>query len=286
MANRNGMAKTNHIIYTKFKRKAVGIKSLFWKVTSLRNQNKKLRKFKNIHLGKDILIMGAGPSLDTIPHEFLKNFIVIGTNKSYSYYKPDYWVVTDSQFSWMEDGRTFCHNNNIPAFINWIWSPKKPDILYPKEINLHHHKLSLEQGPSNINLKESLLKLYTKPSEIEKTGVSSTSSVVSECAIPLALYMGCRNIYLIGVDFYTPDINSSYSMKRSKADQKKIEKLTEIIQKEDNSKKDMWEYKRWTIELIGETDLKERVFNLSEKSSVKNITKINYQDVKIDIPSK
>lgn len=280
------MAKTNFIKNTKLKRKARSIKLLIWKAISLRKQNKKLRKFKNIHNGKDILIMGAGSSLDTIPHEFLQNFIVIGTNKSYIYYKPDYWVVTDAQFSWMEDGRTFCHKNNIPAFINWIWSPKKPDILYPKEISLHHHKISLEQGPTNIKLKESLLKLYTSPAEIEKTGISSTSSVVSECAIPLALYMGCRNIYLAGVDFYTPDINSSYSMKRSKADQKKIEKLTKKIQRENNSKKDMWEYKRWTIELIAETDLKDRVFNLSEKSSVKNIAKINYQDVKTDIPSK
>jgi len=249
---------------------------------SLRNQNKKLRKFKYIHRGKDFVIMGAGPSLDDIPHEFLKNFIVIGTNKSYSYYKPDYWTVIDAQYSWLEDGRVFCNKNNIPAFINWVWAPAIPKIIFPNEISMHHHRLSVEQSPKNTKLRKSLFELYNNPEKIEKMGISSTSNVISEGAIPLALYMGCRNIYLAGVDFYTPDSDTSFSMKRSEIDKKKIEELTKMIQKENNSKKDMWEYKRWTIELIGETHLKDRVFNLSEKSSVKKITKVNYREVEVD----
>ena len=41
----------------------------------------------------------------------------------------------------------------------------------------------------------------------------------------------------------------------------------------------MWDYKRWTIELIAESNIKNRVYNLSENSSVKNIPKVNYKDL-------
>ena len=50
---------------------------------TLFRQNAGLKNFRNIHEGMDCVIMGAGPSLNEIPHEFLKKCIVIGTNLSF-----------------------------------------------------------------------------------------------------------------------------------------------------------------------------------------------------------
>ncbi len=249
------------------------------KYLSLAEQNKKLKQFRNIHNGKDFIIMGAGPSLDKLPHDFLKKFVVIGTNKSFKYYPPDYWVVVDAQFSWMEEGRNFCFENNIPAFINWIWANPKPELYLTNEINMYSNRIPIDQSPNNKQLKDVLLTFYDNPRSIEKIGFTSVSNVVSEGAIPLALYMGCRNIYLIGVDFYTPPEDKVFSTQYSKEDQKIINKITKRFQQEDNSEKDMWDYKRWTIELIAESNIKNRVYNLSENSSVKNIPKVNYKEL-------
>ena len=82
-------------------------------IASLANQNLELRKFRNIHKGKDCIILGAGPSLNELPREFLKKFIVIGTNLSFKYYSPDYWVVIDAQYTWMNEGREMCKQKNI-----------------------------------------------------------------------------------------------------------------------------------------------------------------------------
>jgi hypothetical protein len=263
------------------KKVSKGVRAKLQKYYSLSNQNKQLKKFRNIHKGKDFVLLGAGPSLDEIPHDFLEKFIVIGTNNSISYYKPNYWVVIDSKFSWMENGRKICFEKNIPAFINWIWANKKPKTNYPNEIILHPNKISTDQSPNNKQLKHTLRNVFEETEYIEKKGFTSVHSVIVEAAIPLALYMGCRNIYLAGVDFYTPKSTDNFSMKRTANDQIIIDKLTKRFQKEDNSEKDMWEYKRWGIEMIADTKIKDRVFNLSEKSSIKRIQKINYNNVKI-----
>lgn len=249
------------------------------KYTSLAEQNRKLRKFKNIHAGESCVIMGAGPSLNDIPDDFLDNLTVIGTNLSFKYYKPDYWVVIDAQYSWRDEGRKLCAENNIPAFINWLWAPAIPEKIFPNEVSLHPYIISLEQSPKNVKLKENLLKTYSNPKTIEKKGVTSVNSVVPEGAIPLAIYMGFSKIYLAGVDFYTPKSGKSHFMEDTDFDQEKIDKLTKRLQKESNSDRDLFDFKRWPIELVGQSAIKDRVFNLSEKSTVRFIPKINYKDV-------
>ncbi len=246
---------------------------------SLSAQNRQLRKFRNKHLGEDCVIMGAGPSLNEIPHDFLKRFVVIGTNLSFKYYTPDYWVVIDAQYSWMEEGRKLCHEKNIPAFINWLWAPAFPDEIYDNEISLHPYRISTEQSPKNKQLKKNLLNTFNDPVVLEKKGVTSVNSVVPEGAIPIAAYMGFKRIFLSGVDFYTPKEGPLHFIEDTKEDEEKIDTLKKNIQKADNTQKDLFDYKRWPIELVGESNLKEKVFNLSEKSTVKNIPKIKFTDL-------
>ena len=246
---------------------------------SLKRQNLELRKFRNIHKGKDCIILGAGPSLNELPHEFLKKFIVIGTNLSFKYYLPDYWVVIDAQYTWMNEGRELCKQNNIPAFINWLWAPEFPKLIHPNEVSLHPYKISTDQSPKNKQLKTNLLNTFNNPLTIEKKGITSVNSVVPEGAIPLAAYMGFKRIFLSGVDFYTPKNGPLHFMDDTKEDEAKIEKLRKSIQKADNSEKDLFDYKRWPIELVGESKLKNKVFNLSEKSTVQKIKKVKYSDI-------
>ena len=246
---------------------------------SLKMQNQQLRKFRNIHQGKDCVIMGAGPSLNEIPHDFLKNFVVIGTNLSFKYYTPDYWVVIDAQYSWLEEGRDLCNEKNIPAFINWFWAPEFPDEIYPNEVSLHPYKISTDQSPANHQLRKNLLNTFNNPITLEKKGVTSLNSVVPEGAIPIAAYIGFKRIFLSGVDFYTPSDGPLHFIEDTKEDEEKIDKLRKNIQKADKSKKDLFDYKRWPIELVGESNLKDRVFNLSEKSTVQKIPKVKYSEI-------
>ena len=246
---------------------------------SLKNQNRQLRKFRNIHQGKDCVIMGAGPSLNEIPHDFLKNYIVIGTNLSFKYYQPDYWVVIDAQYSWMEEGRLLCRKNNIPAFINWLWAPAMPREIYPNEVSLHPYRISTDQSPKNKQLRNNLLNTFNNPVTLEKKGVTSVNSVVPEGAIPIAAYMGFDRIFLSGVDFYTPKNGPLHFIEDTHEDILRIDKLKKSIQRADNSQKDLFEYKRWPIELVGESMLNTKIFNLSEQSTVKNIPKVWYTDL-------
>jgi hypothetical protein len=257
------------------------IKRVTAKRNSLLKQNKALRKYRNLHKGQDCIILGAGPSLNEIPHDFLDKIIVIGTNLSFKYHKPDYWVVIDAQYSWMEEGRKMCHELNIPTFINWLWAPKAPTIEYENEIFLHANKISSDQSPNNKALLNNLKRTYNNPKYIEKKGFTSINSVVSEGAIPLALYMGFERIFLSGVDFYTPKNGTFHFIEDTNEDKEKINELTRKLRKTDNSKKDLFDFKRWPIELISETVNKHRIFNLSEKSTVKSIPKIHYTEIKI-----
>jgi len=246
---------------------------------SLKNQNLKLRKFRNRHEGEDCIILGAGPSLNDIPHEFLEKFVVFGANLSFKYYKPDYWVVNDAQFSWVEEGRKMCHENDITAFISWVWSPVQPKKSNSNEVFMHPYRMPIEQSSKNLQLKNHLINLFNNPQYIEKKGMSGVNNVLTEGAIPLALYMGFERIFLAGVDFYAPKTGGSHFMEDKTEDQEKIDQLTNDLQHIYNSKHDRFYHKRWGLEMISESKNSHKIFNLSEKSTIQKIPKVNYKDV-------
>ena len=254
------------------------IKHSITRFVSLNKQNRKLRKFRNYHKGEDCVILGSGPSLNDIPHEFLDKFVVFGANLSFKYHKPDYWVVNDAQFSWVKEGRKMCYKNNIPAFISWVWADK-PEISYTNEIVMYPYRLPTEQSQKNLKLKNHLMNLFNNPLCLEKKGMSGVNNVLTEGAIPLALYMGFERIFLAGVDFYVAENNTSHFMNDKLEDQKKINDLTDYLQQIYNSKHDRFYHKRWGIEIISESKNGHKIFNLSEKSTIQKIPKVNYKDI-------
>lgn len=246
---------------------------------SLHRQNIKLRKFRNIHKDKDCVILGAGPSLKEVPHEFLNKFVVIGTNLSIKYYQPDYWIVLDTQFSWLDEGRKLCFDNKIPVFLNWIWGKDKKDKKYSNEIFLHSHRISHDQSPNNKQLIKQLTNAYNHPKYIEKKGFTSINSVVSEGAIPMANYMGFKRIFLAGVDYYIPGSGKLHFIDDTEKDILALNKIRKNVETEDNTGRDLFTIKKWPYELIKDTKLNGKIFNLSMKSSIINIPKVKYQDV-------
>lgn len=223
-----------------------------------------IKRFKDIHKDQDCIIMGSGPSLKDIPHSFLSRFNVIGANASWRYYKPNYLTTIDVQFSWFRPTREFAKENNIPYFICWQWEPKEeedPDwkrykaIDYPNEVSV----------PFDDSITP--IQAYDNPGLIEARGFNSSITVVAEAALPLALYMGHKRIYLAGVDF--GEMNHFYE-----DDKGDVEKFKAWKERAGG----LWDVKIHAMEDVAKSSIKNRVFNLSPNSKIQGIQKIDWRD--------
>ena len=251
-----------------------------FKMAVFRNR---IRKFKNIHKGQDCIIMGAGPSLTSIPKDFLNHYVVIGTNTSYKYYIPKYLVTIDAQWSWFDESRKVANKNRIPYFICWVWALNNRYLKSQKfsnEISLPVYSLTNADFCENIDIiKNWLIKTVNEPIFVEKKGVISLTSVVADAAIPLAFYMGFERIYLAGVDFKVEDNKKRHFFNEAPGDAKRLRENDKMQLNFDHSYKDIWEMKKFCIEVMAETKKADRIFNLSSDSAVKRIPKIHYKDL-------
>jgi hypothetical protein len=103
---------------------------------------------------------------------------------------------------------------------------------------------------------------------------------VPEVAIPLARYMGFEKIYLAGVDF-TKDV----SMNNHHFDNRKeeYEKVSwgrwKLLDGNKYGNGNLWDIKRFSLEVVSDSLIKDNVFNLSSISTIQNIRKVRYSDV-------
>ena len=167
---------------------------VFWRL--------KLRKYKNIHNGETVVIVGSGPSVKSFDFSKVSNAKIIACNASCTLMVPDYICVIDPQFSWMENVFETNKKSKATLFLVNAWislKQRKYNYLNPN-ILIGPWKRRSHISWTNIDafIKE-LSVLYRNPGNIEE-GVTSVSNVVSELAIPLALYMGFKKVYFIGVD--------------------------------------------------------------------------------------
>lgn len=142
-----------------------------------------LKQYKNTHLGKRAFILANGPSLNTNDIEKTKNDISFAANKIWltfedTDFRPTYYCVTDylvmtqnySQIAKLEsDGKFF------PDYF-------LPPVL-PKLNNVHYFDC-LSEITSDIHLEKGIYPGHT----------------VIFTMIMLAIYMGIKEIYLIGLD--------------------------------------------------------------------------------------
>ena len=235
-----------------------------WRIIYNPKSCEKLLKYKNIHLGEDCIIMGSSPTLQEIPHSFLEKYKVIGVNATPFYYTPNYITSLDLRFSWFPKIRDIARENKIPYFIKWACPPHKAlfnesqKVYYENEIHLKNLNITAN-GP----VEKDILTKLNNPEVLEK-GTGSHKGVVQDLAIPLAFYMGFDKVYLAGIDF--PAVVNTDKPRFYEGNEFSI-------------KSDEYANRRWSIELIGQSNKKERVFSLSSKCSIKCLKYIDYKDI-------
>ena len=163
-------------------------------------KDKRIAAFKNAHKGKKCFIIGTGPSLRISDLESLSDgFLTIGLNSIYKLYdntsfRPDYYLaldpdVSDKTFN-QKDIDSFGKNN---LFFNSIVRKKRKS---KKIIWLHYN---YQNHWFNVfNPKYDHSKNLRYKDELSK-GIFDKYTV-TVAAIELAIYMGCEEIYLLGVD--------------------------------------------------------------------------------------
>ncbi|MDA9842434.1 hypothetical protein N9C57_02355 [Gammaproteobacteria bacterium] len=172
-------------------------------------KNNKFNLLKNIHDGKRVFILLNGKSLKNYDLNFLKDEIVICTNhfninENYNMIKPKYHCATDNNFF---DIKNFPHRKKqLEELIaenpntNYIFNQKYKNFFDEKSNVFCVYSKHL---PTRNNLSLDFSK-----------NVSSFSNI-SLFAISLALYLGSKEIYIMGMDF-EPGVFSHFYDEKNK----------------------------------------------------------------------
>ena len=128
-----------------------------------------IRDFRHIHNGKRLFILASGPSLSTHDLSLLKRKIVMGLNRSFLTYP-------ETSYHCVMDHRLF--------------------ELYDKELLATRYLFTLKDRPWGIPME--LLGTEGFSWDLEK-GVYS-GYTISFVALQLAVYMGFREIFYLGLD--------------------------------------------------------------------------------------
>ncbi len=175
--------------------KIVEIDSLLDKSISFFNEE--ILKFKNIHQGKRCFIVATGPSLTVEDLEVLSanQEICISMNRIYSIFdrtawRPNYYMIEDAKM--IEDlagdiASLSLDYKFVPAIPKYYWEQRNADTAIKYNIIVQDYKKSM---PSFSN-------------SIERC-VYNGRTVTYAC-LQLAVYMGFKEIYLLGVDFNYSD---------------------------------------------------------------------------------
>lgn len=157
-----------------------------------------LESLKDKHKGQRCFVIATGPSLRLEDVELLKDEITIGVNSIYRLYdktefRPTYYTVLDEdvQKKTEENIGKYTRLSKSGSFMNLLRRIKRQDIKYiPLCYQNHWFKLGDNRFDYSKNLKyntDLVWGFYDK-------------YTITNVAIDLAIYMGCREIYLIGVD--------------------------------------------------------------------------------------
>ena len=145
---------------------------------------------KNRHEGKRCFVIGSGPSLNKMNLGWLKDEITIGSNLVYlatrkAGFVSTYDVITDPTVMHKahEDYRQM--DTQIVAWVNCIARTKYHAANLAMTV-------PIAKSPDN---EDGYGEHLCRPSTTK-----SGRSVITALALPLALYMGCGPIYLIGCD--------------------------------------------------------------------------------------
>lgn len=193
-------SKAFHGVYVFFRRiqyslqvGAINIKRFFRKHGIGGKKYKKLLHYKNIHNGERCFIIATGPSLTMEDIESLKDEKTISMNSICRLYdetdwRPTYYAIQDSYvFNNMQD--TLRTHKEVPVFISDnIWRRFKREkewIEFPTNVMYH----------ARLTHKNYFAKFSDDAYDIVYDGYS-----IAYTCIELAVYMGFKEIYLLGTD--------------------------------------------------------------------------------------
>lgn len=165
----------------------------------LSNSCKELKTFKNKHNGERCFIIGNGPSLAAKDLNLLKNEVTFATNRIYNIFhetdwRPTYYVVQDFVLLneiYEEANKVEAKNKFYPINMKWLYDCNLENALY-FYLNTEIYNPNLPKFSTDIS--KQIYEGFT----------------VTYGAIQLAVYMGFKEIYLLGVDFnYSITINNN-----------------------------------------------------------------------------
>ncbi len=193
-------SKSAHGIYVLFRRiqysaleLVINTKRFFRKRGIGGKKYKKLLNYKNIHNGERCFIIATGPSLTMQDIESLKDEYTISMNSICKLYdetewRPTYYAIQDSfVFNNMQD--ILRAHKEVPVFISDYvlhrFKREKDWIEFPTDVKYHSVVLHKDY--------------FSKFSDDAYDIVYDGYSIAYSC-IELAVYMGFKEIYLLGAD--------------------------------------------------------------------------------------
>lgn len=148
-----------------------------------------IEKLKNKHKDKRFFLLGNGPSLNIDDLELLKNEITLAANKIYLVYKNTSWR---PKYYFVEDNLVYTQNyNEIRDLKDSIKLFPRYALNWEKPIKDSYY-FNLKQFPNRDDFPQ------FNPDPIN--GMFWGSTVVFTM-IQWAIYLGSKEIYLLGVDF-------------------------------------------------------------------------------------
>lgn len=147
-----------------------------------------LSSLKNIHLNHRCFIIGNGPSLTTNDLNYLKNEITFAFNRIYYVFDRTEWRPT---YYFSEDDKTIFKSKDE---INNLRIEKKFfPVNFPRDYNIHFEDSNyyiFKFGDRNIEPKFS----------VDIVRGIYWGNTVAYTAIQMAVYMGIKEIFLLGID--------------------------------------------------------------------------------------
>lgn len=142
-----------------------------------------ISKFKDIHKGEDIYVIGSGPSCDYISKDFFDGKISVGTNQTYRKYDTTYIVRKEHSLLY----KTLNESSSIVLVAKRDCGSGAP-LNTTQNINRLYYYDHLT-NVSKINLDAFNIKDHL---------VVSDSTITS--SMHFAYHLGAKNIILVGVD--------------------------------------------------------------------------------------
>ena len=158
---------------------------------------KKNLLLKNTNINKRIFLLGNGPSLNDFDLKKLKNEIVIMVNRSFDH--PDYEVIKPKYHIFID-----------PKLKTGEWPLEYLDTVYKKNpgVNLllnakwyHLEKFSKYRDKKNVFwIINNCISLLFDNFNVNLTTIYNSGVAVVDQGLSLAIYSGCKKIYILGVE--------------------------------------------------------------------------------------